>query len=137
MSTSLLGRRMRRPYGRARHASPLRLGRAAWGGGLATAVAAERAGRGELAELVPDHVLLHEHLDELVPVVNLERVPDEFRDDRARPSPRLDRLLRPTLVQHRDLPEQLLRDERAFLCASAHCFSRGRSLFAAYCSVTR
>src|SRR4051794_28537827 len=52
-------------------------------GGLATGMAAEHAGRAELAELVPDHVLLHEHAEELVAVVHLEGVPDELRRDRA------------------------------------------------------
>src|SRR3954451_17168488 len=87
---------------------------------LLAAVALERPRRGELAELVPDHVLLHEPLDELVPVVDLERVPDELGDDRARPAPRADRLLGAALVELRDLLEQLLRDERAFFSASAH-----------------
>ena len=36
------------------------------------------ARRGELAELVPDHVLGHEDLQELVAVVDHERVPDEL-----------------------------------------------------------
>src|SRR5215218_9651151 len=120
MSTSLLGRRMRRPYGRARLASPLRLGRAARGGGLAAAVAAELARRGELAELVPDHVLLHEHLQELVAVVDLERVAHELRDDRARPRPGPDRLLGAVLVQLLDLAVDLFVYERSFFCTAAH-----------------
>src|SRR3712207_6933707 len=41
--------------------------------------------------LVPDHVLRGEHPDELVAVVDLERVPDELRDDRAGPRPGPDR----------------------------------------------
>src|SRR4051794_37332214 len=78
------------------------------GDGLLAAVPAERAGRGELAELVPDHVLLDEHANVLVPVVDLKGVAHELRDDRARPRPRADGLLRPVLVQLRDLPIELL-----------------------------
>src|SRR5262245_51598670 len=71
------------------------LGARALGGGLldlAGRVRAEDAGRGELAELVPDHVLrdvdLHEHL----PVVDHERVADKLGDDVAAARPRLHRL---------------------------------------------
>ena len=76
--------------------------------------------RREFAELVTDHVFLHEHLDELVPVMDFERVSDELRDDRARPTPGLERLLGAALVEHPHAVEQLLIDERAFFCASTH-----------------
>src|SRR5215217_5046571 len=76
--------------------------------GLLARVAAELAGRAELAELVPDHVFLHEHAQELVPVVHFERVPDELRDDRARTGPGLDGLHGAVLVQLRDLLVKLL-----------------------------
>src|SRR4051794_37676871 len=68
-------------------------------GGLAAGVTAEHARRRELAELVPDHVLLHEHAEELVAVVHLEGVPHELRRDRARACPGLDGLLGPVLVE--------------------------------------
>src|SRR3954449_6702790 len=97
-----------------------RSGRRAGRGCLAAAVALEHAGRRELAELVPDHVLLHEHLEELVAVVDLEGVAHELRDDRAGPRPGADRLLGPVLVQLLDLAVDLLVHERAFFCASAH-----------------
>src|SRR5215207_6687205 len=60
--------------------------------GLAAAVPLERPGRGELAQLVPDHVLGHVHLEERLAVVDQERHPDEVRVDRAVPRPRLDRV---------------------------------------------
>ena len=47
---------------------------------------AEEPRRGELAELVPDHVLVHVHRDELVAVVHGERVADELGRDRATPA---------------------------------------------------
>src|SRR5687768_14494260 len=49
---------------------------------LLPAVTTEDPGRGELAELMPDHVLGDEHLEELVPVVDLERVAHELGNDR-------------------------------------------------------
>src|SRR6266487_1579906 len=49
------------------------------------AVAAEQPRRGELAKLVPHHVLGDVDGDELVPVVHRERMPDEIRRDRAAP----------------------------------------------------
>src|SRR5690349_1907882 len=88
--------------------------------GLAAAVASELARGGELAELVPDHVLLHEHLQELVAVVDLEGVAHELRDDRAGARPRPDGLLGPVLVQLLDLAVDLFVYERALFCASAH-----------------
>src|SRR5436190_18632159 len=106
------------PRGEGTKGSCRRRGAGAGRGGLAAAVTAEGAGGGELAELVPDHVLLHEHLQELVAVVDLERVAHELRRDRARPGPGPDRLLGPTLVQRRDLPEQLFVDVGAFFGAS-------------------
>src|ERR671912_1592760 len=94
--------------------------RRARGRGLLARVAAERSRRGELAELVPDHVLLHEHLQELVPVVHFERVPDELGDDRARAGPGLDGLLGAVLVQLGDLAVEFFVYVGAFFCASAH-----------------
>ena len=82
---------------------------------------AESPGGRKLAELVPDHVFLHEDLQKLVPVVNLKRMAHKLRRDRARPRPGLERLLRPVLVELQDLPVKLLVDVRAFFCASAHC----------------
>ena len=56
------------------------------------AVAAEGPRRGELAQLVADHVFGHEHLHVQLAVVNHERVADELRHDRAGAGPGLDRL---------------------------------------------
>src|SRR5215207_7020967 len=94
---------------------------------LAAAVALEHAGRGELAELVPDHVLLHEHLQELVAVVDLEGVAHELRDDRARARPGADGLLGPVLVQLLDLAVDLLVYEGTFFCAAAHRVSESKT----------
>src|SRR5690242_19845643 len=93
------------------------------GGGLAAAVAAERPGGRELAELVAHHVFLHEHLQELVAVVDLEGVAHELRDDRAGARPRPDGLLGPVLVQLLDLAVDLFVYERALFGASAHSLS--------------
>ena len=55
------------------------------------AVALEGPGRGELAELVADHVLGHVQLDEVPPVVDGEVLAHELGHDRAGPRPDLDR----------------------------------------------
>ena len=41
----------------------------------------ELPGRGEFAELVPDHVLRDEHADKAVAIVDEEGVTDEVRND--------------------------------------------------------
>ena len=51
-------------------------------GSLAAGVAAERAGRHELAQLVTDHVLGDVHADVTAAVVHGEGVTDEGREDR-------------------------------------------------------
>src|SRR5436190_19442921 len=92
-------------------------------GRLLAAVASEDARRAELAEPVPDHIFLHEHAQELVPVVDLERVAHELQNDRAGHRPRLDGLLRPVLVQLRDLFVELFVYIRSLFCAAAHLLS--------------
>src|SRR4051812_25112061 len=92
-------------------------------GGLLTAVTSKNSRRRKLAELVADHVFLNEHLQELVPVVNLKRVAHKFRDDRAGPGPGLNGLLGLVVVQARDLFVKLLVDVRTFFCTAAHVFS--------------
>src|SRR5437763_1055269 len=90
---------------------------------LAPAMPAELPRRRKLSKLVPDHVLGHEHLEKLVPVVHFKRMAHELRNDRARPRPRPNRGLGARLIQTRDLPEQLLVYERAFFRTSTHYFS--------------
>src|SRR5437868_850280 len=52
-------------------------------------VPTERARRGELAELVPDHRLGDEHRDVLAAVVHSQRVAEHVRDDRGATRPGL------------------------------------------------
>src|SRR5215467_11306312 len=66
-------------------------------------VAAEVAGGGELAELVPDHVLVDEHGHVLAPVVHRDGVTDHLREDRRRARPGADHLLVARLVEPVDL----------------------------------
>src|SRR5262245_19703993 len=88
-----------------------------WRGGrccglLAAAVTLEYAGRGELSQLVPDHVLSDKHLSVLPAVVNQERVADELRANGAVARPGFERLLAmPELI---DLGQQPLIDVRPF-----------------------
>src|SRR5215469_9865847 len=60
---------------------------------LVTGVAVEGAGRRELAELVPDHVLGNQHRDEFVAVIDTESEPDKLREDRRPPRPGADHLV--------------------------------------------
>src|SRR4029078_8999253 len=57
---------------------------------LIAAVARERAGRRELAELVPDHVLVDRDGDMLLSIVDAEGQPDELRQDGRATRPDLD-----------------------------------------------
>src|SRR5262249_11176899 len=82
---------------------------------LLVRVAAEDAGVRELAQLVADHVLGAEHLEERAAVVHLERVADELGHDRAGAGPRLDRSALAALRELLHLAEELLVDVRAFL----------------------
>ncbi len=69
---------------------------------------------GELAELVPDHVLGDEHGDVRPAVVDRDRVTDHRRDDRRGARPGLDDPLLTRRVHLLDLRHQVLRDERTF-----------------------
>src|SRR5512135_3204585 len=84
MAESLrLGRRSRGRRGPRRRSRPRRAGGRAHLGHLLDlrGVPLEDPGGGELAELVPDHVLRDVHGDELLAVVDGQRVPDHLGDD--------------------------------------------------------
>jgi hypothetical protein len=78
-------------------------------------VSLEGAGQRELAELVPDHVLVDEHRNVLTAVVDGDRQADELGQHRRTPRPGLDRSL--VLAGHRriDFLDQVGVDERPFL----------------------
>src|SRR4051812_35547087 len=78
-------------------------------------VTAEGARRGELAELVPDHGLGHEHGHVLAPVVDGDGVAHHLGEDRRRARPGPHQLLGVGLVHLLDAPQQALLDERALL----------------------
>src|SRR4051812_7820206 len=83
-------------------------------------VTLEGAGRGKLAELVPDHALGDEHRDVLAAVVHGDRVPEHVGDDRRAPRPGLDDLLAVLVVLLVHLLEQVAVDERALLQTAWH-----------------
>src|SRR5438105_551221 len=87
---------------------------------LLAGVEPERAGRGELAELVPDHRLGDVHRHVLAPVVDGDGVADHLGDDRRAARPRLDDALLVGGVQVVDLLEQVAVDERPLLEAAGH-----------------
>src|SRR5690606_13970900 len=80
---------------------------------LVATVALERAGHGELAELVPDHVLVDQHRDVVLAVVDGDGVADHFRHDHRTTRPGLDRPLVAARGLH--LLHQVVVDERALL----------------------
>src|SRR3954468_12784538 len=87
-------------------------------------VATERAGRGELAELVTDHGLGHEHRNVLATVVHRDGVTEHRGHDHRAAGPRLDDVLGALVVLSVHLLDQVVVDERALLQAAWHrCLS--------------
>src|SRR5204863_1625163 len=80
----------------------------------------ERPRGRELAELVADHRLRHEHGNVLAAVVDRERVPDHLRDDGRAARPRPDDALVAFLVHVLDLLHEVLVDERPLLHRPGH-----------------
>src|SRR5690606_32654283 len=81
---------------------------------LLIGVPTEQTSVTELAELVPHHILGDEHVDEVPPVMHLECVPDEFGNDGACASPRLDRRAAIGLVETLNLAVEALDNIWAF-----------------------
>src|SRR5690242_1645484 len=87
---------------------------------LVGGVALEGAGEGELAELVPDHVLGHVHRNMLLAVVHGDRQPDEIGRDGRAPRPGLDRTLVRRCPRRLHLRLQVMVDERSLLDRTSH-----------------
>src|SRR5215218_5382226 len=83
-------------------------------------VTAVRSRRGELAELVADHRLAHEHGHMLAPVVHGDGVAHHLGEDRRRPGPGPDHLLLIARVHGLDARHEALLDPRALLARTAH-----------------
>src|SRR5262249_37872099 len=79
--------------------------------------------RGKLAELVPDHVLGHVQLDEVLAVVDGKVLADELGHDRAGPRPGPDRLAIAGLIGLVHPLEQPLDDVRAFIVRTSYSWS--------------
>src|ERR1043165_2317934 len=84
------------------------------------AVRLEDARRGELAELVADHVLRDVHGDERLAIVHGESVADEVGRDRGAAGPGLDRLLGAGLRGLLDFLEQVVVDEETLFDGTSH-----------------
>src|SRR5262245_25243301 len=122
-------RRRRGRHGRARRSSWTRSPRSSRrsrgtrrpGDGLALARVAVKYTRGrELTQLVADHVLGHEHRNELLAVVHGERQPDHLGQHGRAARPGLDDLLGLLLRRLEHLVEQVLVDEWTFLDRASH-----------------
>ena len=80
----------------------------------------EHAGRREFAELVPNHVLGHEQLREILAVVDHERVADKIGHNRAVARPGLDRFAVASALLLFDLPQQPNVHIRTFFNRTSH-----------------
>jgi hypothetical protein len=78
-------------------------------------VGLERARRRELAELVPDHVLAHEHRDVLTAVVNGDREADHLGQHHRTARPGLDGFAIVLGLRHLHLLHEMQIDERTLL----------------------
>lgn len=78
-------------------------------------MAAEDSGKGELSELVTDHVLCHEDIHERLAVVDLEGDADELGNDGARAPPSLDGLAPTAGLKSLNLSEEFLIECGTFL----------------------
>ena len=85
-----------------------------------SAVPAERPRGRKLTQLVADHLFGHEDLQMIFSIMDHERMSDELGYNRACPSPRLDRLLQPGVVQLLDLQVKFEVDVGAFFCGTTH-----------------
>src|SRR5215471_20537072 len=83
-------------------------------------MAVEGARRRELAELVTDHLLGHQHRDVLLAVVDPEHQADELRQDGRAPAPDLDHLVATRRARGFCLLEQIAVDERALPDRTRH-----------------
>src|SRR5512134_1784615 len=83
-------------------------------------MAGEAARGRELAELVADHVLGHEHGQELLAVMHAERQTHELRQDGGAPRPGLDHFIAARTAGCFRLLEQIAIDERTFPNRASH-----------------
>src|SRR5215470_3054397 len=83
-------------------------------------MATERAGGGELPQLVADHRLGDEHRDVLAAVMHRDRVSQHGRDDHGAARPRLDDVPRPLVVLAVHLLQQVVVHKGALLQATRH-----------------
>src|SRR6185369_9908216 len=83
-------------------------------------VSLEGAREAEFTELVADHVFGHIHENELLPVVNRNRVSNHLGDDRraSRPGPQYFLLI--TRIHAFNFCGQMRVDERPFFCRTCH-----------------
>src|SRR5687767_11920243 len=87
---------------------------------LVRGVAREVAGRSELAELHPDHVLVDGHGDEFPAVIDVEGEADELRQDGGAARPGLDRRTAVRILRGLCLLQQRQLDERTFPDGAGH-----------------
>src|SRR5438105_1432200 len=105
---------------------------------LVAGVAVEGPGRSKLSELVPDHVLGHEHRNEFVAIIDAEGEPDELGKNggSARPGPddlvasrtaRFLRFFQQIPIDKRPLPNRACHPSSPFTAGDDAGRSAGRS----------
>src|SRR5437763_6783876 len=87
---------------------------------LVAGMAIKGAGRRELAELVADHVLGHQHGDEFMAVIDAERQADELREDRRAARPGADHLVAAGAARLLGFLHQIARDKRPLPYRARH-----------------
>src|SRR5207249_2743160 len=86
-------------------------------------VSLELASKAELSQLVPHHVLGDVHRDKLLPVVDGNRVPDKFRNNRRAPRPGAQHFFLVPRIHGFNPPLQISVHECPFFCRTCHNLS--------------
>src|SRR4051812_14724189 len=83
-------------------------------------VTAEEPGRGQFAQAMADHFFIYKNRQELMAIMDRDRMTDEFRCDHAAARPGLDNLFIAAAVHLLNFKHQLRVYVRSFFCRTSH-----------------